>query len=152
MSHSDGITLFCLTKIILKQPPVVVIEKRLSQPRHRCFPVNFAKFLKTQKQPSRGVLRKRCSENMQQIYRRTPMPKWGFNKVPKHGCSSVNLLHISRTTFLKNTYGWLLLIIFSIADYVVSFLQFAPVFRKRKRNNLLSMLNVSWHFVYYCFQ
>ena len=27
-----------------------------------------------QKRPSRGVLRKRCSENMQQIYR-TPMPK-----------------------------------------------------------------------------
>ena len=30
---------------------------------------------------SRGVLRKRCSENMQQIYRRTPMPKCDFNKV-----------------------------------------------------------------------
>ena len=28
-----------------------------------------------QKQPSRGVLKKRCSENMQQIYKRTPMPK-----------------------------------------------------------------------------
>ena len=27
----------------------------------------------TQKQPLRGVLRKRCSENMQQIYRRTLM-------------------------------------------------------------------------------
>ena len=27
------------------------------------------------KQPSRGVLRKRCSENKQQIYRKTPMPK-----------------------------------------------------------------------------
>ena len=27
-----------------------------------------------QKQPFRGVLRKRCSENMQQIYRRTPFP------------------------------------------------------------------------------
>ena len=36
-----------------------------------------------QKQPSRGVLRKRCSENMQQIYRRTPMPKCDFNKVAK---------------------------------------------------------------------
>ena len=31
-----------------------------------------------QKQPSRGVLRKRCSENTQQIYRRTPMPKCDF--------------------------------------------------------------------------
>ena len=28
-----------------------------------------------QKQPSRGTLRKRCSENMQQIYRRITMPK-----------------------------------------------------------------------------
>ena len=34
-----------------------------------------------QKQPSRGVLKKRCSENMQQICRRTPMPKCNFNKV-----------------------------------------------------------------------
>ena len=36
-----------------------------------------------QKQPSRGVLRKSCSENMQEIYRRTPMPKCDFNKVAK---------------------------------------------------------------------
>ena len=36
-----------------------------------------------QKQPSRGVLRKRCSENMLQIYRRTPMLKYDFNKVAK---------------------------------------------------------------------
>ena len=27
-----------------------------------------------QKQLSRGVLKKRCSENMQQIYKRTPIP------------------------------------------------------------------------------
>ena len=36
-----------------------------------------------QKQPSTGVLRKTCSENMQKIYRRTPMPKCNFNKVAK---------------------------------------------------------------------
>ena len=35
-----------------------------------------------QKQPPRGVPRKKCYENMQQIYRRTPMPKCDFNKVP----------------------------------------------------------------------
>ena len=34
-----------------------------------------------QKQPSRGVFRKRCSENMQQIYRIKPMPKRDLNKV-----------------------------------------------------------------------
>ena len=28
-----------------------------------------------QKEPLKGVLEKRCSENTQQIYRRTPMPK-----------------------------------------------------------------------------
>ena len=33
------------------------------------------------KQLSRGVLRKKCSENMQQIYKRTPMPKCDFNKL-----------------------------------------------------------------------
>ena len=42
-----------------------------------------AKKLNIQKQPHRGVLSKRCSENMQQIYRRTPMPKCNFNKVAK---------------------------------------------------------------------
>ena len=36
-----------------------------------------------QKQPFRGVLRKSCSENMQQIYRRTPMLKCDFNKFAK---------------------------------------------------------------------
>ena len=36
-----------------------------------------------QEQPSRDVLKKRCSENMQQNYRRTPMPKGDFNKVAK---------------------------------------------------------------------
>ena len=44
------------------------------------------------------------------------MPKCDFNKVAKqitlrHGCSPVNLLHIFRTPFYKNTYGALLLTI-----------------------------------------
>ena len=43
----------------------------------RCFAVSW----KLQKQPPRGELKKRCSENMQQIYRRTPMSKYDFNKV-----------------------------------------------------------------------
>ena len=33
-----------------------------------------------QKQPSRGVFERSCSENMQQVYRRTHMPKCDFNK------------------------------------------------------------------------
>ena len=66
---------------------------------------------KQQKQPPSGVPRKRCSENMQEMYRRTPMPKCDFNKVavaPSHGCS-VNFLHTFRTPFPRNTTGWLLL-------------------------------------------
>ena len=64
-----------------------------------------------QKQSTRGVLIKRCSENMQQSYRRTPMPMWDFNKITlRHGCSPVNLLHIFRTTLEKSTSGGLVLI------------------------------------------
>ena len=35
------------------------------------------------KQPPRDAPRKKCSENMQQIYRRTPIPKCDFSKVAK---------------------------------------------------------------------
>ena len=35
----------------------------------------------SQKQPTIDVPIKRCSENMQQIYRRTHMSKFDFNKV-----------------------------------------------------------------------
>ena len=38
-------------------------------------------YIVIQNQPPRGVLSKRFSENMQQIYRRTLMPKSNFNKV-----------------------------------------------------------------------
>ena len=38
---------------------------------------------RVQKQPSRDVLTNRCSENMDQIYRRTPLQKCDFNKVTK---------------------------------------------------------------------
>ena len=51
--------------------------------------------------PSKGALRKKCSKNMQQIYRRTPMLKCDF--ALRHGYSPVNLLHIFRTSFYKNT-------------------------------------------------
>ena len=54
---------------------------------------------------------------MQHIYNRTPTPKIDFNKVAFHGLfawygySPVNLLHIFRTPFPKNSSGWLLLYI-----------------------------------------
>ena len=64
-----------------------------------------------QKQPIRGVLRKRCPENMQQIYRGTPMLKCDSKKLQsnfieiavRHECSPVHLLHIFWTHFPKNT-------------------------------------------------
>ena len=73
--------------------------------------------LPVQKQLPRDVPRKRYSENMQQNYKRTPIPKCDFNKVVlqlieitlRHACSPINFLHIFRTPFLKNTSGWLLL-------------------------------------------
>ena len=36
---------------------------------------------KHQKKPFKGGLKKRCSENMQLIYRKTPMLKCEFNQV-----------------------------------------------------------------------
>ena len=44
--------------------------------------INIRKF---QRQPSEGVLKKKCFEIMQQIYRRTPMLKCDFNKVTLQG-------------------------------------------------------------------
>ena len=40
--------------------------------------------LPLKKQPPRGVTRKRCPENMQQISRGTPTPKCDFSKVALH--------------------------------------------------------------------
>ena len=49
---------------------------------HYCLVPMIEKWKKSvQKQPLIGVLKKRCSENVQQIYWITPMPKCDFNKV-----------------------------------------------------------------------
>ena len=79
--------------------------------------LKYISYQNIQKQTSRGVRKKRCSENMQQIYKRTPMPKCDFNKVAKSlywnrtsvWVSPVNLPPIFRTPFPRNTSGWLLL-------------------------------------------
>ena len=70
-----------------------------------------------QKQLSVGVLRKRCSKNIQQIYRRTPVSKCDFNKVAFgmgvllyiYWISSEHLF--TRIPFYKKTYGVLLLVV-----------------------------------------
>ena len=67
-------------------------------------------FCKNPKLPCRGVPRKMCSWNMQQIYRKTFMPKCNFSKVALQlYWNPINLMHISRTFFSKNSSGWLLL-------------------------------------------
>ena len=82
-------------------------------------------------QPSRGVFKKRFSDNMQQIagehlYRSVTPMKLQSNFIEitlQHGCSPVNLLHIFRTTFPKNTYGGLLPEV-SIKEIIVTYTEF----------------------------
>ena len=66
---------------------------------------------------TKDVHKKRSSENMQQIYSRIPMPNCNSIKLQsnfientlRHGCCPVNLLHIFRTHFPRNTLVWLFL-------------------------------------------
>ena len=51
------------------------ISKNMGLLRRFRSTVSISLLLIIYKLPSRGLFRKRCSENMQQIYRRTPMPK-----------------------------------------------------------------------------
>ena len=56
-----------------------------------------------QKQPSRVVLRKRCFENMLQIYGRTPIQKLLCNFIEiafPHGCSPVLKSHFGMGVLL----------------------------------------------------
>ena len=55
------------------------LNKCVRQIIHACF----GNFKYMQKQPTRGILKKRCSENMQQIYRKSLMLKCDFSKVAK---------------------------------------------------------------------
>ena len=79
----------------------ILTFSRPANKQDRMFSKNHSKRNHPQKQPLADVPRKTYSENVQQIYRRTPMSKCDFNKVA--------LLHIFRTPFLKNNIWWLLL-------------------------------------------
>ena len=61
--------------------------------------------VKNQKQPFRGVFRKGCSDNTQQICRITPMPKCNFNKVA---------LQLYWNHFSTSVFSWKLLHIFTV--------------------------------------
>ena len=75
-------------------------------------------FFMLQKQLSRGVPRKRCSENIQQIHGRTPMPIT-YVEALRHGCFPVTLLSIFRTPFPRNIPGRPLLMTPALNYYFV---------------------------------
>ena len=59
------------------------------------------------------------SENMQQIYRRTSMPKCNLTEITlRHGCSTANLLHNFITHFPNNVFDGLLLKFNPLSDEV----------------------------------
>ena len=101
-----------------------------------------------QKQTSSDVIRKRCSETMQQIYRRTPMPKCDFEIALRHGCSPINLVHIFRTTFPRNTSGWLFLFKIDIGIvlniiYVLLLSNLLHFFNSVDKRNIKTFI---WHY------
>ena len=62
-----------------------------------------------QEQPSRGVLRKRCSENMQQIYWRTTMPKCDFKTAALQlywNRTSAWVFFCKFATYFQNTFSY----------------------------------------------
>ena len=71
----------------------------------------------SKKQPTGCVLRKRCSETMQQIYRRKPIPECDLNKVATQLYATLLESHFG-TGVLLNTSGGLLL---SVSWQIFSF-------------------------------
>ena len=67
---------FCQTQLNYSISLLKVFSDISQKPRFTSIAINH-----TQKQPPRGVLKKRCSEIMQQIFKRTPMLKCDFNEV-----------------------------------------------------------------------
>ena len=92
------------------------------------------KLLWIQNQPPSGVHRNRCSENMQQIYRRILMPKCDFNKIALQlywfwnrtsaWVFSCKFAAFFRTSFPRNTSGRLLLKIETTYNFFVSWRNF----------------------------
>ena len=95
--------------------------------RNKCMSEIYAcqKCMYVQKQPSRCVLRKRCSEICSKFTGEYPFRSvvsikllCSFIEITlRHGCSPASLLHIFRTPFPKNTSGRLLLHVKSICMY-----------------------------------
>ena len=88
--------------------PSLLLQKRSSvfvmlQKCHESFKTLLHKEL------SAGVLKKKCFENMPQIYRRTPMPKCDFNKFAKQLCWNHTSAIVPSCKFaanFQNTFSW----------------------------------------------
>ena len=103
-----------------------------------------------QKQPCRAVLRKRCSENMQQTCRRTPMPKCDFNKV---ACKFIEIalwasVLSCQTVFLhdqksqnKN---------FNTSEQEKAFGEIKSIFHHFKRTSNFQKLSKTWKVAFKC--
>ena len=99
-------------------------------------------FKSFQKQPSDNVLRKRRSENMQQICRRTAMLKCDFIEITlQYGCSPVNLLRLFRTCFLRTLTRLLLLLRF-LSRYFPLFTLYMCLWNKEIKRNLSCLLRL----------
>ena len=118
---------------------------------------------RSQKQPSRGVLRKRCSENMQQIYRGTSMPNvfllakqfyWNHTSTWVFSCKFPAYF---QNTFTKTTSGRLLLyshwlntinllihIILQLNLEISSFFLLVTQLFKQRISKLVLFLSMSW--------
>ena len=86
-----------ISTIILRHFFIFTIFVSMSRPRS----------IYVQKQPPRAVPRKRCSENIQQIYRRTPVPECGLNKVAKQlywNRTSAWVFSSKFVTYFQNTF------------------------------------------------
>ena len=116
---------------------------------------------KALKQLSRGVLSKSCSENMlkftgEHSCRSVISIKLLCNFIEIalwHGCSPVNLLNIFRTTFSKNTSGWLLLKTHTNQSIQQAFLhcqykkQFTNLQKQQLKLQLIFQLKRETHFI-----
>ena len=58
-----------------------------------------------QKQPYKGVLRKKYSENIQQFYRRTPAPKCDFNKVADWNRTTALVFSCKFAAYFQNNFS-----------------------------------------------
>ena len=87
---------------------------------------NIANINTFQKESSIGILIKKCSENMEQIYRRTRCRSvisikllYNFIEIPlRHGSSQVDFLHVVKTPSYKSIYRGLLLTRRVLAVYI----------------------------------